>query len=254
VQASGSSLPLVGAILVLGLSLLLFLASAALILFQKGRRRAALVAPLVPLVALPAVLAVALGSFRLTRAFAYMAATGGVLAVVPVLHGVWLLTRCAGAALALLAGLGLVGGLIRTGAADASPACSPPRAVALLLLPAMALVLLAGLVREERTAVHVARLVIEDKSPQNETAMAAYGFGTGTGAIAAVSSRIARAAIFGSAGSILAAVVLLGLSLTGAILAWPVRVGPGFAAASALLWMALLTAGAAIAAGLYTPL
>ena len=246
---------LVGIAGVCGLTLLVLLAGAALMFFQKGSRRAALVAPLVPLVALPTLVAVALGSFRFAEAIASMAMAGseGAAAFLPVGREIWLVTRSAGASLVLLGLLGLSGGLIRTGADDPAPECSRLRAVALFLIPAAALVLLAGLVREERTALHLARIATENRSPANEAALAAYGFGAGSGSIAALSQRIALATTLGSAGSILAAVILLGLGASGGLLAWPVRVGLAFTAASVVIWVAVLAMGAAVAAGLYSP-
>jgi hypothetical protein len=252
VQPPVPSASLVG---VCGLGVLVFLVAAALILLQKGSRRAALVAPLAPLMALPTLLAVALGSWKILDAIASMAMAGseGGAAFVVAGHEIWLLTRSGGATVAVLGMTGLIGGLIRTGADDPAPECSPLRAVMLLLLPAAALLLLAGVVREERTALHVVRIVAEDRSPTNEAALAAYGFGEGSGSLAAISRRVARATTLGSIGSILAAVILLGLAVTGGLLAWPVRVGLSFTAASALIWVAVVATGAAVAAGVYSP-
>jgi hypothetical protein len=240
---------------VCGLATLVLLVVAALHLLQKGPRRPALVAPLVPLVGVPMLLAVSLGSFRLINAFASLSlgGTGGSALVLAAGRDIWSLTRIAGGGVAALGAVGLAMGLIRGGGEDRSAACSPSRALALLVLPAAALVLLAGLVREERTALHIARLVVEDKSAANDAAFAAYGFGEGSGAIAAVSSRIARATVLGSVGGIVAAVILLGLALTGGLLAWPARVGRVFTAASIAIWIAVVAAGAALAAGLYSP-
>ncbi len=239
-----------------GLVLLVLLATVALLLLQKGPRRPALVAPLVPLLALPMLLALALGSFRLVDAFASvaLAGSGQIASILAVFREIWFLTRSAAASLALLGLVGLTFGLVRGVAEDRAPECSPLRATALLALPAAGLVLLALVVREERTALHVARIVVENKTPANEAAFAAYGFGEGSEAIAAVSRRIARAAALGSLGSILAAVILLGLAVTGGLLAWPVRVGKGFTAASSAIWFAVVATGAALAAGLYSPL
>jgi hypothetical protein len=243
-----------GIVAVLGLGLLFFLLAAGLFFVQKGARRAGLVAALLPLAVLPLVAAVCVGSWELLDVFAGMAMTGsgGAAPVLAASRDVWFLTRVGAVCLALLGLVGLLGGLLRTGNDESALECSALRAATLLALPLAALLLTAGLVREQHRALHITRIVVEPKSASND-AFIESEFGRGSAAIAAVSSRISLATTLGGMGGFVAGVILLGLAVTGGILAWPVRVGIGFSAAAALIWLVGVAGGIAIALGLFAP-
>lgn len=243
--------------------LIVWLAAAAALLFQKGPRRAALVAGLLPAALIPAVVSVALSAFTLARLFSGMAVAGsaGAAEVLAGTQGVWSTARVGFGAAALVGWLGLLGGLLRFGSAPATaPACSVRRAVVLAALPLLAL-LVAGLQAHElRLGTGIARAVVTATAgdPARKAAVERYLeahdlAGHGSAAIAQISERVARAIALASLGGALALVILLGLTVTGMILAWPVRVGPVFVAASSGLWTLLALAGTALAVGLGAP-
>lgn len=239
------------------------LAAVLALALQKGPRRAALVAGLAPAALIPVVVAVALAAFELTKVLGAMAATGGggATAVLTGTREIWWTVRV-GFGLAALVGLvGLAGGLLRFGAAPpGAPGCSPRRAAVLALLPLLAL-LVAGLqVRELRLGIGIVQAVVTDTGVDSarkaavERYLEAHDLATrGMDGIAEVSQRIARAIATASVGGALLVVILLGLTLTGTILAWPVRVGPAFVVASSGLWLVWMVAGTLLALGLAAP-
>lgn len=245
-------------------AIVLLLALAALV-FQQGARRAALVAGLVPAALVAPAVALSLAAFAFIRVFAGLAAgagNDGLSAIVRLeAEGVWGTARV-GFGLAALAGLlGLAGGLLRFGAGrDGAPACSARRGLVLLLLPLTA-VLAAGLqARQLWKSVAVAQAVVAetggDATRQAAVGdfMAAQGLGTtGSGSIAETAQFVAAGATGASLGGVLLVVILLGLATCGTLLAWPVRVGPVFVAASSGLWLLLCGVGAAAALGWGAP-
>lgn len=247
---------------VAAVALVVLLAALLAVAFQQGQRRAALVAGLAPAALIPAVVAVALGAYQLTGLFAGLAASGGGSA--PVLAGaaeIWRTARL-GFGLAALVGLvGLLGGLLRFGSTPASvPACSARRAAVLSLLPLLAW-LVAGLqARELRVTLAIAQAVVADTGDDPARKAAVERFleaqdlgGRGSAGIAAISERIARGIALASLGGGLLAVILLGLAVTGTILAWPVRVGPLFVGVSSGFWFLSTLAAVALALGLGAP-
>jgi hypothetical protein len=65
---------------------------------------------------------------------------------------------------------------------------------------------------------------------------------------------IARGSVVGAFGGTIAAVILLGLAVPGAILAWRVSFGGAFAAISSVLWLVAIVVGGLVAAGVLNPL
>jgi hypothetical protein len=184
-----------------------------------------------------------------------------VAAVLAGTQELWWTVRV-GFGLAALVGLvGLVGGLLRFGAAPPSaPACSARRAAVLALLPLLALFVAGLQLRELRLGVGIAQAVVADTGTDSarkvavERYLEAHDLATqGSAGIAEVSRRIALAIAVASLGGGLAVVILLGLALTGTILAWPVRVGPAFVVASSGLWFLLTLAATVLALGFGAP-
>lgn len=230
---------------------------------HSGPRRAGLVAAALPLALILPTLAVCYGSFSLINAFSGMAVSGGDASAVITAQSrhVWTTVRGAAGIVAMVALLALVLGLVPARERPGGAACSLRRALVLLVLPLCALALSVGLTRQLRSAVRIAQVVV---MPANDDAgkaaverlLASEGLGglTGIGSIAAISDSIALRSTLGSVGALPVLVVLIGLSLTGALLAAPVRMGGGFVAAASLLWLLVALAASAIAAGLGDPL
>jgi len=110
--------------------------------------------------------------------------------------------------------------------------------------------------------VRVAHAVVVDdkndaaRSALVEKVLASEGLGgaTGAGGIAAISQHIARRVTVGTIGGLTLAIVLVGLSLTGALIAAPVRVSAAFVASASLLWLAVILAAGGVALGAGDPL
>jgi len=238
------------------------LAALLAVVLQKGPRRAALVAGLAPAALVPAVVAVALTALQLSGLFGGMAVTGGgAAAVLAGTQEAWQTVRV-GFGLATLVGLvGGLGGLLRFGAAPpAAPACSARRGAVLALLPLLALLVTGLQARELRVGVGITHAVVTDTGADSarqaavERYLEAHDLRTrGSAGIAELSQRIARGIALASLGGGLLVVILLGLSLAGTILAWPVRVGLVFVLASSGFWAVLTLASTALALGFGAP-
>ena len=175
---------------------------------------------------------------------------------------VWALVRMGSGAFLVVAVVAALLGVIPLGSRADAPACSGRRGLVLLLLPLGGALLAAGLAVELRSAVRVANAVVVDdkndaaRSALVEKVLASEGLGgaTGAGGIAAISEHIARRVTVGTFGGLALAVVLGGLSLTGALIAAPVRVSAGFVASASVLWLAVILAAAGVALGAGHPL
>ncbi len=248
---------------VAGSGLIALLLAVGALALQAGPRRAALVAGLAPAALVPPAGAVALAGLQLSRLFesVALAGSGGAAPVLAGTQAVWLTVRVGFGLLALVSLVGLLGGLLRFGAApEGAPECSPRRAIVLTLIPVLALLLAAVQARELRQGLTLARAVVADvgadagRQAAVEAWLASQGLGVeGTAGIAEVSRRLALAISLAGLGGGVVLVVLTGLTLTGAILAWPVRVGPVFVTAASGLWLLLALAGALLALGLGAP-
>jgi hypothetical protein len=253
----GAGLIVFGAVVIAGLVV------GALFL-HSGRHRAALVACALPLVLLLPTLAVSFAGFGLIRAFSGMAVTGGggELAVTSTCRGLWGIVRVAAGAVAALSFVSLLLGLVPMKAAPAAdrPPGSALRKALLLLLPLCALLLVGGLVSQVRSALRMTLLVVttpKDDAQRKATydQMAAEGITnveTSAG-IAETSNFIAWRASVAGMGGIALLVVLTGLSLTGLLLAAPVRTEMAFAGAASVVWLAVALLATVVAVGRLAP-
>lgn len=256
---------LVLAVMALGAGVLFIVALVVMaFLTHRGRQRAAIIACALPLGLVPLALTVSYGSHALINTFSGMAlsGTGGMAAVTGECQRVWALVRMGSGAFVAVAAVAALLGVLPLGSHADAPACSGRRGLVLLLLPLCGALLAAGLAMQLRSAVRVANaVVIDDKNDAArralvEAVLASEGLGgaTGGGGIAAISQHIARRVTVGMVGGLTLAVVLVGLSLTGALIAAPVRVSAAFVASASALWLsAILTAGM-VAAGAGHPL
>jgi hypothetical protein len=250
-----------GLVLVAVSAAVVLVALAVLGIAWPGRRRAGLVAAGVPLALVPPVAATAFVSWQIVRLFAGMAQTqGGTQALVAACSALWVVERAAWAAFASACALGLLLGLLRTGAEEGVP-CSARRGLVLALLPLLGLLVAAAVASPVASALRVTVAVLSsDRSdPESErrtdAVLASEGLPTkGSGSIGDVSRFIARGAMVGTFGGALAALVLLGLALPGGILAGRVSFGGSFVAVSSLLWLVGLAVGCLLAAGAWNPL
>jgi hypothetical protein len=250
-----------GGLTVLG-ALVIAGAVIAALFAHKGRQRAAVLACALPLALVLATAAVSLGGFSLIRTFSGMAVTGsgGESAVLRECARLWTLVRMASGAVALLSLLFLVLGLVPFGRPnDAVPVVSPRRSMLLFVLPLCALVLVATLVGQLRSALRVTAAVVTTPGNDRER-MAARDVlrsegieNEGSGGIAEISSLIAIRAIVAGLGGFVVLVVLLGLALTGLLLAAPVRVGMPFVVTASFAWLAVAAAATALALGALAP-
>jgi hypothetical protein len=237
-------------------------ALAVLGIAWPGRRRAGLVAAGVPLALVPPVAATAIVSWQLVRLFAGMAGTQGgtTQALVAACSALWAVERAAWGAFAVACALGLLLGLVRTGAEGALP-CSGRRGLVLALLPLVALVAAACVTWPVARALRVTTAVLssEERDPESrrraDAVLAAEGLATrGSGSLGDISRFIARGTVVGTFGGALCAVVLLGLAVPGAILAGRVSFGVLFLSVSSLVWLLGLAVGGLLAAGVLSPL
>jgi hypothetical protein len=249
-----------GLVLVAVLAAVVLVSLAVLGIAWPGRRRAGLVAAGVPLALAPPVAATAYVAWQLVRLFAGMADSQGTQALVAACSALWVVERAAWAAFAAACALGLLLGLLRTGAEEGVP-CSARRGLALALLPLLGLLVAAAVASPVASALRVTAAVLSsDRSdPESErradAVLASEGLPTkGTSSIGDISRFIARGAMVGTFGGALAGVVLLGLALPGAILAGRVSFGGPFLALSSLLWLLGLAVGGLLAAGVLNPL
>jgi hypothetical protein len=236
---------------------------AAAFLTHSGRHRAALVASALPLGLVPLTLAVSYASHALVNVFSGMAATGsgGVAAVTGECRQVWAVARMGALAFAVVAIVALLLTLVPMSSRAGAPPCSGRRAVVLLVLPLGGALLAAAMVAQVRSAVRVANALVlptEDQPARKalvERVLESEGLSAhGSGAIADISAHVARGLTIGTLGGLVLVVVLLGLSLTGALIAAPVRVSPAFVAAASSLWLVAILAAGAAALGWGDPL
>jgi hypothetical protein len=173
----------------------------------------------------------------------------------------WMLQRIAWGAFAAACLLGLGLGLLRFFGADADAQCSHRRGLVLFLLPCLGL-LVATLVthrvaRGQRAIV--AAWTADPSDPasraRSEAVLEAEGLPiAGPGSLGVTARFITRSLLVGVFGGATAAVVLVGLAVTGFILAGRVRFGGVFLALASTLWL-LATAGGMLAAlGVLKPL
>jgi hypothetical protein len=251
-----------GLVLVAAMAAVVLMVLAVLGIAWPGRRRAGLVAAGVPLALVPPVAATAYVSWRLVRLFASMAeAQGGTSqALVAACSTLWLVERAAWAAFAAACALGLLLGLVRGGASDGVP-CSGRRGIVLVLLPLLGLLVAASVAWPVASAMRVTAAVVSsdgsdpESKRRTDAVLAAEGLATtGSGSIGDISRFVARGAMVGTFGGALAAVVLLGLAVPGAILAGRVSFGGSFLAVASLLWLLGATIGGLLATGLVNPL
>ncbi len=249
-----------GLVLVAVLAAVVLAVLAVLAVAWPGRRRAGLVAACLPLALIPPVAATAFVSWQLVRLFASMAESQGPLQLVAACSALWLVERVAWAAFAAACALGLLLGLVRTGAAD-GVSCSGRRGFVLLLLPLLGLLAAASVARPVASALRVTAAVVssDERDPESklrtDAVLAAEGLATrGSGSIGDISRLVARGAMVGTFGSALAAVVLLGLAVPGAILAGRVSFGGSFLALASLLWLLGAAVGGLLATGIVNPL
>jgi hypothetical protein len=249
----------------LGASILFMVALVVMaLLTHHGRLRAAIIACALPLGLVPMTLTVAYGSRALINTFSGMAlsGTGGMAAVTGECQRVWTLVRMGAGAFAVVAVVAALLGSLPLGSRADAPACSARRGLVLLLLPLAGAVLASGLAMQLRSAVRVANAVVVDdrndaaRSALVEKVLASEGLGgaTGGGGIAAISQHIARRVTVGTLGGLAAVVALVGLSLTGALIAAPIRVSAAFVASASVLWLAVILAAGGVALGAGDPL
>ena len=253
------------AMMALGASLLFIVALVVMaLLTHHGRQRAAIIACALPLGLLPLTLMVSHGSRALINTFSGMAlsGTGGMAAVTAECQRVWTLVRMASGVLVAVGAVAALLGLLPLGSRADAPACSGRRGLVLLLLPLGGALLAGGLAAQLRSAVRVAHAVVVDdkndaaRSALVEKVLASEGLGgaMGAGGIAAISQHIARRVTVGTIGGLTLAIVLVGLPLTGALIAAPVRVSAAFVASASLLWLAVILAAGGVALGAGDPL
>lgn len=220
-------------------------------------------ASLLPLGLVPLTLAVAYGSHALVNVFSGMALTGSgaTAAVTGECEQVWTIVRMGAGALTIVGSVMLLVGLIPLRSRADKPACSWRRAVVLLFLPLSGALLAAGLVAQLRSALRVVHAVVLDvkddpaRKALVEGVLASEGLRTeGAGSLGDISEHISWKVTIGTLGGLALVVVLAGLSLTGALLAAPVRVSAVFVAAASSLWLVVILAAGAVALGLGHPL
>jgi len=130
----------------------------------------------------------------------------------------------------------------------------------LLVLPLGGALLAAGLATQLRSALRVVQAVVLDvkddpaRKALVDGVLASEGLRTeGAGSIAEISEHISWRVTIGMLGGLALVVVLVGLALTGALLAAPVRVSAAFVAAASALWLVVLLAAGAVALGVGNP-
>jgi hypothetical protein len=252
-----------GLVFIAVLGAVALVALAALGLSRPPARRAGLVAGGLPLALVPTVAATAYVSLKLVGLFALMGVTGAgsMQQILDTCASLWLVARAGWGAVALASVVGLLLALLRSAPSPQEAPCSARRGFVLVLLPVLGLAIASAVTWEVGRALRVTAAVvssIEDDpatKSRSDAALAAEGFATeGSGSLGAISRFIARGAMIGTFGGATAAVILLGLAVPGAILAWRVQFGSAFLAAAASLWLLALVLGALVATGLLNPL
>jgi hypothetical protein len=219
---------------------------AATAWLRKGRARAPLCAFALLLATLPPLLAVLLASRALASGFAGAAVGGFDKGTVTALLLRCVVLLAAGAALALLtSGIFTLTLAPLPFAAEVAAARPPASGRRALFLAAVALVGagVAGAVFEHtRQSLDIAAIAIlsDGRSAEYEEAARRYEVLSirGSSGVGALSARIARGTLLGLAGAPYVAVVLFGVALVAAIVAWPV----GTSARGAAFWLAFALA------------
>lgn len=228
---------------------------------RPGLRRAGLIATGLPLALVPAVLASAYAAGRVRGHFGgqlhFESRAEFLVAWAPT----WQLQRLAWGACAALCLLGLALALASARRPADGAGCSTRRAVVLMLLPLLALLLAGALTREVGKLLRVTTAVVpaEREGPDRwehvDAALEAEGFRmTGRGAHGRVASFLDQRSLAAMFGGAAALPVLLGLALTGTILAWRAGPAPPFPLVAAALWLVGAGVGGLLAAGLGSPL
>ncbi len=209
-------------------------------LTRPAARRAGFVGAVLPLALLaPVVATLYAGGVQMT-----VSQAGGPT-MVATYRSLWQLHSVAWGGVAAVCLTGLLLGLVRRSAAGASDvAASTRRQAAILLFPLFALLLTAALTREVSRGLRLATAVFaSDGDPETSRAtvdkvLDELGLPkAGSGSLARVAGFIDRGSGIGLFGGGIAAVALVGLALTGAILAWRPGFGPPFQLAASALWL-----------------
>ncbi len=204
-------------------------------------------------------------SWKLIGLFAAMGETGGgtMQQVLDTCASLWLIARVGWGAFAAACLLGLLLAFLRSGPSPGDAPCSARRGFVLVLLPVLGLLIASTVTHHVGRALRITTAVVSsvenDPDPASKTrsdaALAAEGFATeGSGSIGAISRFIARGAMIGTFGGATVAVILLGLAVPGAILAWRVQFGSSFLAVAAALWLLAAALGGLVAGGVLNPL
>lgn len=228
---------------------------------RPGPERPGLVASALPLALLQPVVAAVYSSWKLIEVFAGMAqsGSGGMRLVLDICASLWMLQRASWGLFAASCLGGLLMGLLRRGKTSDALPCSMRRGLVLLLLPALGLLaagILAGqLGKAMRVAVAVVSPDEHDSASRkrSDAVLEAEGLDS-KGSIAAVSGFIARRTIAGALGGGALAIALLGLALSGFLLAWRVRFGGSFLALASAAWLLAAAGASLVAFGVLDPL
>ena len=174
---------------------------------------------------------------------------------------VWALERAACGAVVVVCLLGFGLTLRRSGSATAAPPCPRGRATALILLPALGLLVVAAVTRPLVPALRVAEASLSfDRNDANSQArldavLAREGLALrGSASLAETSSLITRAVFVGVYGGAAAAGLLVSLGIVGLLLARRGSFGAGFSAAAGALWLLAAAGAALVASGVVDPL
>lgn len=237
------------------------LALVAAAVARPGLRRAGLIATGFPLALVPAVLASAYAAGRVRGYFGGLLHFDGKAEFLAACAPIWQLQRLAWGAFAALCLTGLALGLVSARRTADGAGCSTRRSVVLMLLPLLALLLSGTLTREVGKLLRVTTAVVpaEGEGPDRwqhvDAALEAEGFRMkGRGALGRVASFLDQRSLAAMFGGAAALPVLLGLALTGTILAWRAGPPPPFAFVAAALWLVGAAVGGLLAAGLGSPL
>jgi hypothetical protein len=260
-MADGSNLP--GFVLVSVTTAAVLLALVALWLTQLGPRRPGLVAGMLPLALVAPVVAIPYASWKLIHMFSGMAQadspTGGMRLVLDAAASLWRLQRFAWGGFAASCAVGVLVGLIRHAGSSDDVRCSVRRGAVLLLIPILGLLAAGALAwqlsKAMRVAVAVVSPVKDDPASQkrSDDALAAQGLDP-QGHIADISEFIALRMMAGVFGGGAVLIALVGLGLTGLILAWRVRFGTSFLALASAVWLLAGGVASLVSLGVLDPL
>jgi hypothetical protein len=237
------------------------IALAATAVARPGLRRAGLIATGLPLALVPVLLASVYAASRVRGHFGGLLNLDSRAEVLAACASLWQLQRIAWGALAALCLLGLALGLASARPPSTEPACSQRRAAVLLALPLLALLLGGAASREVAKLLRVAAALApaDGEGPsrweQVDAALEAEGFRTrGKGALMRVGVFLDQRSLAATFGGAAAVLTLVGLALTGTILAWRAAPPPPFPPVATALWLLGATLGGLLAAGVGSPL